>query len=203
MDFITSVFMLPLEVETAPAAQSYIGALLDLEFLRCELLPPFHREVSAFFPSASWLYCRHFPLVKRQNAHKTVFPRGPAEIPEFILFNSRPYKLVKAQGLNLSFTWCAVVLQVQFSDILQRDVSINFCSKYSQEYYQLFIKLPFVLYLAGVHTQPWISNSLFIWGIIGICWRQFLSAREVTPGYFYFIKAECRIRCVCRWGKMN
>ncbi|KAI1236178.1 putative tRNA pseudouridine synthase 1, partial [Lamprotornis superbus] len=33
MDFITSVFMLSLEVETAPAAQQFQGALLDLEFL--------------------------------------------------------------------------------------------------------------------------------------------------------------------------
>lgn len=42
VDFITSVFVLPLELETAPAAQQLHGALLDLEFLRCELLPPFH-----------------------------------------------------------------------------------------------------------------------------------------------------------------
>lgn len=53
MDFITSVFMLPLEVETAPAARQLHGALLDLEFLRCELLPAFHRDVSAFFPLGS------------------------------------------------------------------------------------------------------------------------------------------------------
>lgn len=68
MGFITSVFMLPLEVETAPAAQQLHRAFLDLEFLRCELLPPFHRDVSAFFPLGSWLYCMHFLLVKRQGA---------------------------------------------------------------------------------------------------------------------------------------
>lgn len=53
MDFITSGFVLPLEVETAPTAQQFHGALLDLEFLRCELPPPFHREVSALFPLGS------------------------------------------------------------------------------------------------------------------------------------------------------
>lgn len=53
MDFITSVSMLPLEVETSPAAQQLHRALLDLEFLRCELLPPFRREVSAVFPLGS------------------------------------------------------------------------------------------------------------------------------------------------------
>lgn len=68
MDFITSVFVLPLELETAPAAQQLHGALLDLEFLRCELLPPLHRGVSAFFPLGSWLHCQHFLLVKRQGA---------------------------------------------------------------------------------------------------------------------------------------
>lgn len=68
MHFITSVFVLPLEVETAPAAQHLHGALLDLEFLRCELLPSFHREVSALFPLGSWLYCQCFLLVKRQGA---------------------------------------------------------------------------------------------------------------------------------------